>query len=82
MTRQQTKRRKTWFDAQDGEGNTHRLDVLITISYVEQLSGREEHEVRASITASDGRRVCRLKKGKYAIGATGEILTSDDLQAP
>ena len=81
MTGRPTKKLKTSFDAQDGEGNTHRLDVLIT-SQLEIASGTKKHEDRTSIITRGGRSVKRLKKGKYEMLLTGEILTSEDPQAP
>ena len=61
------------FLAQDNNGDVHLLDVFDITDGVEKMR---------RITMRDGMHVNRLEKRKYALAETGEILTSDDPQAP
>ena len=76
-------RHKTSFPAQDQEGKTHRLEVFVEILDV-GIHGNSNAEIEGSmsIKTSGGHSVNRLEKGKYEIVQSGEILTSDDPEAP
>ncbi len=76
-------RRKTSFPAQDQEGRTHLLEVFVEILDVGTLANpNAEIEGLMSIKTRGGDSANRLEKGKYEIVQSGQILTSDDAEAP
>jgi hypothetical protein len=76
-------RQKGSFVAKDNQGRMYRLTLWVDIQDAGTM--RDPHaelEGLTSITTESGQHVNRIDKGKYQIVATGQILTSDDPNAP
>ena len=71
------------FKARNDDGKEYTIEVYRDVIVAEELGGkRTEVEDPQTLMTSHGQAVNRLGKGKYAIVQTGEVLSSDDPNAP
>ena len=72
------------FDAYDEHGAAYTLDVYVDIIAAGTLvdPNAERRSLQPSILTGRGQPVNRLEKGRYQVVVTGEILVSDDPDAP
>ena len=76
-------RHKFSFDAVDDDAKTHALHVFVEIIDAGTLDDpNAEVEGIKRIRTDSGDDVNRLEQGRYKVVATGQILRSDDPNAP
>jgi hypothetical protein len=70
------------FTAEDYSGNPYVIDIYTEYQEITTFGGTEVHEGRRSLVTSDGQPVNRKGRGQYQIVTTGELLASNDPNAP
>lgn len=76
-------RHQSSFHARDEEGNERLLDVYVKVLHA-RTHGNPNAEIEGlkSIRTEHGGKINRIEKGEYMVVDSGEILTSDDPDAP
>jgi hypothetical protein len=73
---------KLKFNAKDAHGNQHVIYVSQDSTVTHTVAGPVVAPNMPQFQLADGKRVLRLRKGRYQVEGAGQLLTSDDPDAP